>query len=161
MLGKQTTLDDIYEVVLFIKDNAAMQQDMDARFAQVDERFDKVDARFAQVDERFDKIDVRFDCVDREIVGLTETVSFIKDNAAMQADMKKGFEEITEMTQFIIDTGATKEDVHALSDRVDHADARIQDVSNELKQHRKTTEEDITALAKDVVGFRVKQFGNS
>jgi chromosome segregation ATPase len=43
------------------------REDMLARFAQVDKRFEQVDKRFEQVDKRFEQVDKRFESVQQDI----------------------------------------------------------------------------------------------
>ncbi|MBI2645059.1 hypothetical protein HYW94_02700 [Candidatus Uhrbacteria bacterium] len=46
----------------------------DAKFVQIDERFDRVDAKFVQIDERFDRVDAKFVQIDERLDKLTSVV---------------------------------------------------------------------------------------
>ncbi len=79
MEGKRTQVGEILEIVTFLKDNVAMQKDMDEKFDVVNQRFtimdirlDGMDKRFDGVDERFNGVDERFDCVDKRFDGVDE-----------------------------------------------------------------------------------------
>jgi hypothetical protein len=50
---------------------------IDARFAQMDTRFNQVDARFAQIDTRFNQVDARFARVDERFDALQRTLMLI------------------------------------------------------------------------------------
>ncbi|PLX28835.1 hypothetical protein C0581_00915 [Candidatus Parcubacteria bacterium] len=57
----QTKINEILEIVTFIKDNAAMQKDMDERFERVEARLDNIEERLSSLEEdvRLIKQDLR------------------------------------------------------------------------------------------------------
>ncbi len=72
-------LQEILEVVIFIKDNAVskdefqeFRKEVNTKFKKIDERFEKVDERFDQIDKRFEKVDERFDQIDKRFEKVDE-----------------------------------------------------------------------------------------
>ncbi|MBU1131785.1 hypothetical protein KKC32_00845 [Patescibacteria group bacterium] len=71
-------IEEIFEMVVFIKDQAATQSSVDEGFKCMDERFDQVDEKFKSVDERFDSLDSRLKKVESTMV----TKDYLDDKLA-------------------------------------------------------------------------------
>ncbi|MEI3598023.1 MULTISPECIES: hypothetical protein [unclassified Oceanobacillus] len=59
--------------------------EVDQRFQEVDKRFDEVDQRFQEVDKRFDKIDQKFDSLNQKVGGIRIELQETQETAEFAA----------------------------------------------------------------------------
>ncbi|MEK7532714.1 MAG: hypothetical protein AAB579_03900 [Patescibacteria group bacterium] len=79
-------LDEILKIVTFIKDNAAMQKDVDARFERIEEDLRAIRADISEIKERLTKLEKRAledaDASAQEIIELRQRVDELERRVA-------------------------------------------------------------------------------
>ena len=131
-------LDDLLEMVQFIKDHGASQASVDERFEAVDRRFESIDRRFESIDQRFEGIDQRFEGLQNE---MQKGFADLRDDFRSELrDVRRELEEIKTKLDALEktameDTTAIGGHAIKLHTHIQLLEKRVQRLENVQKEH--------------------------